>query len=81
MCSSDLTQLVERGDWIVVDGSRGVVVINPTPGERTDYEISVAFDVKVPLIGGRITSWAKGDVSKQIKMEFEAGDRWLADHA
>jgi phosphotransferase system enzyme I (PtsI) len=33
-----ITSLVERGDWIVVDGSRGVVVINPTPGERSDYE-------------------------------------------
>jgi phosphotransferase system enzyme I (PtsI) len=33
-----VTSLVERGDWIVVDGSRGVVVINPTPGERSDYE-------------------------------------------
>jgi phosphotransferase system enzyme I (PtsI) len=33
-----ITALVERGDWIVVDGSRGVVVINPTPGERAEYE-------------------------------------------
>ena len=28
----------ERGDWIVVDGTRGVVVVNPTAGERADYE-------------------------------------------
>jgi phosphotransferase system enzyme I (PtsI) len=33
-----ITSLVDRGDWIVVDGSRGVVVINPTPSERADYE-------------------------------------------
>jgi phosphotransferase system enzyme I (PtsI) len=33
-----ITTLAERGDWIVVDGSRGVVVINPTPEERADYE-------------------------------------------
>jgi phosphotransferase system enzyme I (PtsI) len=33
-----VTSLVERGDWIVVDGSRGVVVINPAPGERSSYE-------------------------------------------
>src|SRR6266508_62567 len=33
-----ITALVDRGDWIIVDGSRGVVVINPTPGERADYE-------------------------------------------
>ncbi len=37
-----ITSLVERGDWIVVDGSRGVVVINPTPGERSDYEAAQA---------------------------------------
>ncbi len=33
-----ITSLAERGDWIVVDGSRGVVVINPTPDERASYE-------------------------------------------
>jgi phosphotransferase system enzyme I (PtsI) len=35
-----ITSLANRGDWIVVDGGRGVVVINPTPGERTDYEVA-----------------------------------------
>jgi len=33
-----ITSLADRGDWIVVDGARGVVIINPTPGERADYE-------------------------------------------
>jgi phosphotransferase system enzyme I (PtsI) len=33
-----VTSLVDRGDWIAVDGGRGVVVIDPTPGERADYE-------------------------------------------
>jgi phosphotransferase system enzyme I (PtsI) len=33
-----VTSLAHRGDWIVVDGSRGVVVINPTAGERAEYE-------------------------------------------
>ena len=33
-----VTTVVERGDWVVVDGSRGVVVVNPSPGERADYE-------------------------------------------
>jgi len=37
-----ITTLASRGDWIVVDGSRGVVVINPTPGERADYEAAQA---------------------------------------
>src|SRR5512139_2882627 len=37
-----ITSLAGRGDWIIVDGSRGVVVINPTPGERSDYEAAQA---------------------------------------
>ncbi len=35
-----ITSLAGRGDWIAVDGSRGVVVINPTPGERVEYEVA-----------------------------------------
>jgi phosphotransferase system enzyme I (PtsI) len=27
-----------RGDWIVVDGARGTVILNPTPEERSDYQ-------------------------------------------
>ena len=37
-----ITALAERGDWIVVDGTRGLVVINPTPGERADFEAAQA---------------------------------------
>jgi phosphotransferase system enzyme I (PtsI) len=37
-----ITALAERGDWVVVDGTRGVVVINPTPGERADFEAAQA---------------------------------------
>lgn len=33
-----LSALADRGDWIIVDGQRGVVVLNPSPGERSDYE-------------------------------------------
>ncbi len=32
------TALAERGDWIVVDGGRGQVILGPSPGERADYE-------------------------------------------
>ena len=32
------TAVAERGDWLVVDGGRGVVVVNPSAGERADYE-------------------------------------------
>ncbi|HEX8909430.1 MAG TPA: phosphoenolpyruvate--protein phosphotransferase [Anaeromyxobacteraceae bacterium] len=33
-----VSALAERGDWVVVDGQRGVVVLNPSPEERSDYE-------------------------------------------
>jgi phosphotransferase system enzyme I (PtsI) len=33
-----VTQACDRGDWIVVDGGRGMAVLNPSPGERVDYE-------------------------------------------
>jgi phosphotransferase system enzyme I (PtsI) len=33
-----VSSVVERGDWLVVDGSRGVVIVNPSPEERCGYE-------------------------------------------
>jgi phosphotransferase system enzyme I (PtsI) len=32
------TAVAARGDWVVVDGGHGVVVVNPSPEERADYE-------------------------------------------
>ncbi len=33
-----ISALAARGDWMVVDGNRGLVVLNPSSGERSDYE-------------------------------------------
>ena len=33
-----VSAIADRGDWIIVDGGRGVVVLNPASGERRDYE-------------------------------------------
>jgi phosphotransferase system enzyme I (PtsI) len=33
-----ITTLADRGDWLIVDGTSGVVIINPTPAQRADYE-------------------------------------------
>src|SRR5919205_255054 len=33
-----VSSLADKGDWIVVDGLRGMIVLNPSPGERADYE-------------------------------------------
>ncbi len=35
-----ITAVADRGDWIVVDGQRGVVLLNPSPGERSGYELA-----------------------------------------
>jgi len=33
-----ITDEVKSGDWIIVDGIQGVVVVNPTPGELNKYK-------------------------------------------
>jgi phosphoenolpyruvate-protein phosphotransferase (PTS system enzyme I) len=42
-----VTASVQRGDWIVVDGGRGVVVINPSPEERATYDAAHAKRAKL----------------------------------
>ena len=59
---------------------RGTTHLKPA-GDKTDYRITFELKVNVPLVGGKIANWAKGDAQKQIEMEFAAGDRWLAEHA
>lgn len=49
-------------------------------GEQTFYEVAVDVEVKVPIVGGKIADWAKGDIAKQFEQEFAAGDAWLAAH-
>jgi hypothetical protein len=49
-------------------------------GDRTRYDIAVTLKVKVFGIGGKIETFAKGDVQKQMDQEFAAGDAWLAAH-
>lgn len=47
-------------------------------GDQTYYEVTVDVEVKVPVIGGKISDWARGDIAKQFEQEFAAGDAWLA---
>jgi phosphotransferase system enzyme I (PtsI) len=35
-----ISTVATQGDWIVVDGGRGMVVLNPSPEERADYELA-----------------------------------------
>jgi phosphotransferase system enzyme I (PtsI) len=33
-----ISSLADKGDWIIVDGQRGMVILNPSAGERSDYD-------------------------------------------
>ena len=59
--------------------TNGTTRLSPK-GDKTEYELSFELKVNVPLVGGKIEKWAKGDAMKQIDDEFAAGDTWLADH-
>lgn len=58
----------------------GTTLIRPEGDDKTHYEVTVSIKVNVPLIGGKISNFAKGDVEKQMQAEFACGDRWLAEH-
>jgi len=44
-----ISSVAQRGDWIVVDGGRGVVIVNPTPEERAEYEAARARRAELEL--------------------------------
>lgn len=57
----------------------GVTLIEPDGKKATSYTVTIRVKVKVPLIGGKIESYAKGAVIEpQMDTEFELGDTWLA---
>ena len=50
-------------------------------GTACTEDITVSVTVKVPLIGGKIASWAaNNDVKRTLDAEFAFGDEWLATH-
>jgi hypothetical protein len=58
----------------------GTTRLSPADDGGTDYHIVTELSVNVPLVGGKIANWAKGIASKQLDLEFAAGDRWLDEH-
>jgi phosphotransferase system enzyme I (PtsI) len=50
-----VSALVDKGDWIVVDGGRGLVLLNPSPRERIRYEDERArwLEAERELLAGR----------------------------
>lgn len=59
---------------------KGTTKLTASGDTKTRYEVTATVKIRVPLIGGKIESWAKGDIERQMQEEFDAGDRWLADH-
>lgn len=49
-------------------------------GEQTRYTITIEIEVKVPLVGGKLASFSKSLVDRQLTQEFALGDTWLAEH-
>ena len=80
----DVTLDLHRGEFTAEAKGAPVEVKGTThikPNDpKTVYTIAAEVNVKVPLIGGKISNWAAGTTKEQIQMEFDAGDRWLADH-
>jgi hypothetical protein len=70
--------LVTKGAPVHIAGTTHIA---PEGDERTRYELEIDVSVNVPVVGKKITQWAKGDVEKQMQDEFDAGDAWLATHA
>jgi hypothetical protein len=59
---------------------KGTTLIEPHGDARTHYVVSTSIEVKVPLIGGKLSDFSKGIVNKQMDDEFRLGDEWLASH-
>lgn len=48
----------------------GTMRLEPTADGGTRHTVQGKFDVKVPLIGGKIASWAEGPAQKRLDDEF-----------
>jgi hypothetical protein len=46
----------------------------------TDYEISLALDIRIPIVGPRVARLMRGQLERQIDAQFDATESWLAAH-
>ncbi len=58
----------------------GQAALEPSDG-GTNYRLDVEVEIRVPIIGGKVADFARGDARRQVDQEFAAGDSWLAAHA
>lgn len=56
----------------------GITHLEADGAERTRYRVEIEVEVKVPMLGRKLESFATRDVDAQIANEFAAGDAWLA---
>ena len=59
---------------------KGTTRLEPDGDDKTTYQVTATVKVNVPLVGGKIEKWAKGDIEQQLQDEFSAGEKWLAAH-
>jgi hypothetical protein len=57
----------------------GTTLLEPD-GETTQYTVTVEIKVNVPLVGGKLASFSRSIVDRQLVAEFALGDTWLAEH-
>lgn len=59
----------------------GTIVFEDLGDGRTKHTVVCDVQVKIPLLGGKIANWAKGDVVGQLHREFEFTRRRVAERA
>jgi uncharacterized protein YndB with AHSA1/START domain len=57
----------------------GTTLIESDGKNKTHYVVQTSIEVKVPLIGGKLSDFSKGIVNKQMDDEFRLGDDWLTN--
>jgi len=62
---------------ISVEGTTALLPIDGHP-DYTNFSVAVEIEVNVPVVGGKLAKWAKGNVEENMNDQFAAGDRWLA---
>jgi hypothetical protein len=49
-------------------------------GKRSHYTVTIEIKVSVPLVGGKLASFSRSIIERQMEAEFAQGDTWLSEH-
>jgi hypothetical protein len=58
----------------------GTMTLSPKEGGGSTQELSGSIEVKVPIIGGKIADWAKGDAQRSMDSQLAFNQKWIAEH-